>query len=131
MEEYQILKDFEDQIIDVLLILRSTSDTIVLLAEKYRLFLYETKYVSEDRNELVLDSIAFALQEKEREVGHNKRKVESLHTKVQGATNLVSSIYTLACGFGMINMTLAIESSRSWKRIFFEAACRRSAEGQR
>lgn len=89
VEEYRILKDLEDRIIDIFQILDSTMDTITSITENYIKFLYDMGYVSENRIELVFDSIVLALQEKQREVRFSRRKVESLHRKIKETTKLV------------------------------------------
>ena len=90
VEERQNLKEMEDQLIDILMILDSTEDTLLLMLEKYREFCQEAKVVLEDGFDEGLDPIDCALQERKRDVHWNRRKVETLHTKIQGTTNLVS-----------------------------------------
>ena len=89
VEERQVLKDFEDQIIDVLLVLDSIYDTISSLAETYKQFCQDIDS-QEDLGGREFDSVAFRLQEKLREVMSSRRKVENLLAKVQSTTNLVS-----------------------------------------
>ena len=90
VEERQTIKDFEDSIVDMLLVLDSTLDTISCLFENYKQFCLDT-----DANPVVtssedFDPIAFAFQEKHREVTFNRKKIETLQTKVQGMSSLVS-----------------------------------------
>ena len=90
VEERQNLKEMEDQLIDILMILDSTEDTLLLMLAKYREFCQEAKIVLEDGFDEGLDPIHCALQERKRDVHWNRKKVETLHTKIQGTTNLVS-----------------------------------------
>ena len=90
VEERQSLKDFEDRIIDILLVLDSILDTISSLAETYKQFCLDFNTNKENRGDDDFDSVAFRLQEKLQEVTSNRRKVENLHTKVQSTINLVS-----------------------------------------
>jgi len=89
VEERQALKDFEDQIVDILLVLDSTSDTVSSLAETYKQFCLDLD-TNDEMADGEYDSVSFRLQEKLREVVANRRKVENLLTKVQSTTNLVS-----------------------------------------
>lgn len=91
MEERQGLKDLEDQLIDVLQALDTTSDTIRSLLEQCEQFHSDTKDMSQGVGSESYNHIEYALREKQRDVQSSRRKVESLHDKVQGTTNLVSS----------------------------------------
>lgn len=88
IQERQELKAFEDQLIDILVVLDSTSDTISSLREKYQEFCQEMKPSFEDQKKGV-DTISRALEEKQREVLLNRKRVEALHTKIQGTMSLV------------------------------------------
>lgn len=88
IEERQVLKNIEDQIVDILLILDSTSDTISSVTEMYKQFCDASPSISQDVND-ELDLISFSLHEKQRDVVHNRRKVETLLVKVQGTAKLV------------------------------------------
>lgn len=90
VEERQSLKDFEDRIVDILLVLDSILDTISSLAETYKQFCLDLNTNEEGQADGEFDSVAFRLQEKLREVISSRRKVENLHTKVQSTINLVS-----------------------------------------
>ena len=96
MEERQRLKDFEDQIVDIIMVLDSTSDTIILLHEKYDQFRCDASDDSEDYKGDKLDSIHLALQEKRRDVDSSRRKVANLHTKVKSTIELVRQRLSIA-----------------------------------
>ena len=96
MEERQRLKAFEDRIIDILMVLDSTNDTITSLHEKYNQFRYDANDDSEDLRDYKFDSIDFALQEKRRDVESSRRKIENLRTKVKSTTELVRTRLFLA-----------------------------------
>ena len=96
VEERQVLKDFEDQTIDIILVLDSIFDTISSLAETYKQFLLDSSAREESVGNGDFDPVAFRLQEKLREVMSSRKKVENLHTKVQSTTNLVSNPASLA-----------------------------------
>lgn len=88
IEERQVLKDFEDRIIDNLLVLDSTESTITSLIENYdRFILY--KPAQQETNIESFDPVAVALLEKKKEVNFCRTKVETLHAKVQGSIKLV------------------------------------------
>lgn len=90
VEGRQRLKDFEDQLTDITLVLDSTHDTIVSLLEKYQHFCRDYCTMAEDASRRDFDPIDCALQEKQRDVRSSRQKVETLHTKVKGTTDLVS-----------------------------------------
>lgn len=89
VEERQKLKEMEDQLIDVLLVLEATRDTIKTLLENYQQYCRDTSHRLEDGFDEGYDPIDCALQERERDIDSNRRKVETLYTKIQGTTNLV------------------------------------------
>ena len=95
VDERQIIKDFEDSIVDMLLVLDSTIDTISSLIENYKQFCLDTDINAVDTNGEEFDPVAFALREKYREVMFSRKKIETLQTKVQGMSNLVSKDVTL------------------------------------
>ena len=90
VEERQTIKDFEDSIVDMLLVLDSTIDTISSLVENYKRFCLDTEANPVGTNSEDFDPVAFAFQEKHREVIFNRKKIETLQTKVQGMSSLVS-----------------------------------------
>ena len=91
VDERQNIKDLEDQIVDVLLALDSTNDTILSLLEKYRQFCQDTEGNLEDTKDRSFDLIDCAFRDKQREVHSSRKKVETLYTKLQGTTNLVGN----------------------------------------
>lgn len=90
MEERQFFKDFEDSLLDNLLILDSTSDTIASLLKNYEIYCHTCKASVQDVNVNDLDLIKVALQEQIVEISSSRRKIETLHRKVQGSIQLVS-----------------------------------------
>ena len=89
VEERQRLKEFEDQILDVILVLEATNDTILSLAESYRRF-RQDPCLWEEPGDGVHDAIDYALQEKLRDVSSSRKKVETLHAKLKSTIELVS-----------------------------------------
>ena len=90
VEELQTMRDFEDSIVDMLLVFDSTIDTISSLLESYKQFCLDTNANPVGANSEDFDPIAFAFKEKHREVMFNRKKIETLQTKVQGLQSLVS-----------------------------------------
>ena len=88
VEERQRLKDLEDQIIDIISVLDSINDTIISLLEKYEQFCRD--FDEESNSAAEFDSIEFALQERQRDVVSNRKKVERLHIKIKSTIKLVS-----------------------------------------
>ena len=89
VEERQNLKELEDQILDVILVLDSTSDTILSLIENYRQFRQDLS-VREEANDGGYDAIDVAFQEKLRDVSFNRMKVQTLNAKLKSTIELVS-----------------------------------------
>lgn len=90
VEERQRLKEFEDQVLDVILVLEATNDTIVSLLEGYRQF-RQDPCLWEEPGDGVHDAIEITLQEKLRDVSSSKKKIETLHAKLKSTIDLVSS----------------------------------------
>ena len=88
IQERQELKIYEDQLIDILLVLDLTLDTISSLKEKYQEFCQEVE--SFPIYQASVNAVNGALEEKQREVLLNRKKVEALQTKIQGTMSLVS-----------------------------------------
>lgn len=130
IEERQVLKNIEDQIVDILLILDSTSDTISSVSEMYKQFCDASPAMSQDVNDEP-DLISFSLHEKQRDVVHNRRKVETLLVKVQGTATLVR-----ICFFVILDLqnsdeqNLVIQPSGLWKWKISQKACRRISKGE-
>ena len=90
VEERQLLKDLEDQILDVILVLDSTDDTILGLLENYRRFRQDPCVWDKPDNDCRSDTVDYAFQENLREVSSSKKKVRSLHAKLKSTIELVS-----------------------------------------
>ena len=90
VEERQVLKDIEDLLIDNLLILDSTFDTITSLLNNYQSFCEDQRGKAPETSVDTVDLITVALQEQQREVSSSKRKIETLRRKVKGSIQLVS-----------------------------------------
>ena len=88
-EERQILKDFEDLLIDNLLVLDTTLDTISSLLDNYQSYWRISRLQSREMQTDDVDLISVALQEQKSEVSSSRRKIETLHRKVQGSIKLV------------------------------------------
>ena len=89
-EERQSLKDFEDRLIDILLIFDTTRDTITSLLDRYQEFCIDCDSTSDGGDRMGSDFIFSALHDRQKDVLSNRNKVETLHKKVQGTINLVS-----------------------------------------
>ena len=81
------MKDFDDQLLDILLVLDSSLDTISTLRGIYEEYCYSDV---EDNQERGYDFIQRALKEKEQDAILNRKKIETLHNKVKGTINLVN-----------------------------------------
>ena len=90
-EEGQRLKEFEDRLIDLLLIFDATCDTITSLLDKYQDFCMGCDSTSDDGDRTESDFIVCALQERQRDVHSSRNKVKTLYKKVQGTIHLVSN----------------------------------------
>ena len=89
IDERQILKDFEDRLVDSMLILDTTADTIASLSRNYQSYCRACKTLSHDVTMEDPDTVLLTLQEQGREVESSKRNIETLHRKVQGSIQLV------------------------------------------
>lgn len=90
VDEPQVLKDSEDRLIENLLILDSTLETITSLASVYNQFRQDCGTREENGYVDEVDLIEMGLQEQHREVGSYRRQIETLRMKVQGSIHLVS-----------------------------------------
>jgi hypothetical protein len=88
-EERQRLKQMEDKILDLLIIMDSTLDTIDSLSQAYRDFCSRTLLKIQEASIPENGSVSFALAEKRRDVLLYRSKVEALRSKVKGTTKLV------------------------------------------
>lgn len=89
--ERQRLKQIEDNILDLLVVLDSTLDTVCSLIEKYN---YGATQEVLGRPSGVVpddDAILRGLNEKRRDVLLYRSRVEAIRAKVQGTSNLVSA----------------------------------------
>ena len=89
IEERQVLKDFEDLLIDNMLILESTRDTISSLLNNYQSYWHKSQHESREYDTMDDDLIIIALRERMNEVSSSSRKIVTLHRKVQGSIKLV------------------------------------------
>lgn len=101
-EERQQLKLVEDRILDLLIIMESTLDTIDSLSRVYREFCSTTaaQHPDEDLNDN--DLISFGLAEKRRGVLLYRRKIEALLSKLKSTTKLVSTLYSISLSHTLI-----------------------------
>lgn len=95
-EERQVLKDCEDTLIDVMLILESTLDTICSLASVYTSYSRDCLGRPKEIRADGLDMIDIALQEQYKGVSSYKKQVKALHRKVQGTIQLVSLLFLIS-----------------------------------
>ena len=89
VDQRQILKELEDLLIDNLLILDSTFDTIASLGESYEEFSRDSSLCMAEEVPSHSDLVALAFREKLMEVKSYRKKVETLYTKVERTTSLV------------------------------------------
>lgn len=127
IQESQLLKDLEDQIIDVLLVLDSTADTISSVAEMYKQFCRNSLAISQDVNDDEFDLISFSLQEKQRDTIQNRKKVETLQAKIQGTANLLSSLLDLGNGHSIKQLAEEARKENSAIRQLTEKSTRDAA----
>ncbi len=92
--ERQNLKDFEDRLIDIVLIFDATCDTISSLLDRYKNFCTGCDSKRDGGDTMESDFIVCALQERQKDVHSNRNRVKTLHKKVQGTTNLVSKVFS-------------------------------------
>ena len=92
-DERQRLKQLEDDLVDVRLVLDSTLDTVESMLENY-MELSSTQHQTEDEIDAPTmareDLIVRLLQEQRQDIRLLKTKVEALCAKVAGTTELVS-----------------------------------------
>lgn len=91
-EERQRLKDSEDRLIDILLILDTTGDTITSLLDRYQEFCIDRDRTLDSGDRVGSDFIVCALQERQKDVHSSRNKVKTLLKKVQGTTILLSNL---------------------------------------
>lgn len=115
--ERQRLKELEDQLTDVILVFDTTRDTLSTLQEQYRQFCHHYCKEHEDTDKESFDYVECALREMQKEIQLLRKKVEALHTKVRGTTDLVSqrSKNQLNQASPLRIYTLAFKSPEAWE----------------
>ncbi|KAF1940154.1 hypothetical protein EJ02DRAFT_406954 [Clathrospora elynae] len=112
-EDYQDLKQIEDEISDLMLCLESTLDTVSTLKEMYGKFHLHP----EDNNSMqdsqyqsiyASDAVVFALEEQAREVSYTRKKAETLISKVQNTRTLISSLLERQSGHNINQQITAL-----------------------
>ncbi|KAL9002194.1 MAG: hypothetical protein Q9188_004864 [Gyalolechia gomerana] len=126
-EDRQILKDFEDKILDVLLALDSTTHNISTLMEKYHQLCQDLGFFKQNAGQENFDCIAVALHEKRQEVTWTRTKVETLHSKVKNTTDLLSSLLDLGNGFALKVLAEASQTENAAMRGLAEKSTRDAA----
>lgn len=108
-----MLKDFEDSLIDNMLTLDATVDTITALLSTYTQFCRECGTNVDDDHKDCFDLIEVALRDQHRAISSHRRQIETLHTKVQGTIQLVRIIQhiKILCSSYAYGIMLAIEPS--------------------
>ena len=96
VEERQALKDSEDLLIDNMLILDSTFETVSSLLQSYRSYCDDCADETQELGTDPKDLIMIALEDHQKEVLSNRRKIETLYKKVKGSIQLVSPVHLLA-----------------------------------
>lgn len=93
VEERQMLKDLEDELLDVILVFDSMHSTLAKLLRSYSRYRTSSNAMS-SRDEDDFDCIGEALQERCEDVSIHRKKIKTLHEKLKGTINLVSAMYT-------------------------------------
>ena len=92
LEVEQELKELDYQLVDILAVLCSTSDTISLMMQKYKKLCCDCCDPMKRGSDIELDSLYVALEEKQTEVRLNMDKIRSLSAKINGLETLVSKM---------------------------------------
>ncbi|OLE52324.1 MAG: hypothetical protein AUG51_18620 [Acidobacteria bacterium 13_1_20CM_3_53_8] len=87
--ERQRLKQLEDTLLDIVIVLDSTLDTVTALLERYQSSLLSIEIRENNAYPQTKDEIVRSLLEKQREISLFKTKVDAIRSKVQGTTQLV------------------------------------------
>ena len=132
IEEHQSLKDLEDQMVDIILVLETTVDLILTLQGQYMQFNRDSGRKSEkvDDNEDWADAIGIAFQEKQKDAISSRRKVETLLAKVKGTVKLVREIGFANDALSHLTFVAAIEPPRVEEWTFNKVIGRRSEKGE-
>ncbi|KAL9119592.1 MAG: hypothetical protein Q9187_003855 [Circinaria calcarea] len=126
-EERQELKDIQDQIIDILVVLDSILDVIAVMIEKYNQFSHNIDTPLENPTAAEFDPIQIALREKQQEAQLSKKKVEALHMKIQGTISLLSDLLSLGTGHSLQRLAEEARQENIATRGFTEKATRDAA----
>lgn len=97
-DQEQELKQVEDQIVDILVSLDSTLDTITALLNIYEHFNKTFRRDLEGSSIDDWDAIKLTFREKQQDIIYMKQKVEALSSKLQGTKALVSTLLDRANG---------------------------------
>jgi hypothetical protein len=95
LEERQQLKQVEDKILDLLIIMDSTLDTIDSLARVHQEVWSTVTTQNPDQRLPENDLVGFGLAEKRRDILVYRSKVEALRSKVKSTTKLVSTVLSV------------------------------------
>lgn len=90
-EERQRIKQIEDYVLDIFLMLDSTQDTVSCLLVKYQAY----ACLSQGQAEAYEDLVVLALLEKRREIELCRQKLRALHSKVKGTIQLVGDPFSV------------------------------------
>ena len=101
VEERQMLKDLEDELLDVILVFESMHGTLVKLLRNY------DWYHNADANSITtkgerFDCVSEALLVRQENIILHQKKIQTLHKKLKGIINLVSRT---ACNSHLRNFT--------------------------
>ena len=91
-EERQQLKQVEDKILDLIIIMDSTLDTIDALSRAHQELCSLMAMQHPDRGPIKNHLISFGLAEKRRDILSYRSKIEALRSKIKSTTKLVSTI---------------------------------------
>ena len=86
-EERQRIKQIEDYVLDIFVVLDSSQDTLSTILSKYKDFVQLRESTPTEAE----DPVMLALLEKDREIELCRQKLKTLHMKVKGTMQLVRS----------------------------------------
>lgn len=96
VQEFQHLKDTEDEIIDVQLVLESLNDTVESLSDNYADCVMSSGQTYTGDH----DIINRAFQTQLKDIAFTRKNMQSLHTKLQGTRTLLSGLQAMQkCAF--------------------------------
>jgi hypothetical protein len=96
--ERQQLKQLDDKILDLLIVMDSTLDTIDSLTRVYQEVWSTVATQHPDRSPPENDPVSFGLAEKRRDILVYRSKFHALRSKVNSTTKLVSMMPSLSLG---------------------------------